>query len=167
MGSLYMESLPSVTMHFVTEKEADAVTALPDTSMRGTRGVGSRPELTDAVTALPDTSMRVPLRQDETGAIRVGQTRVLLDLVVQAHQDGDTPEEIASRFESLRLADVYAVIGYYLSHREVVDEYLSRHEEAAAEVIRKIKAAQAPRPGFRAELEDRIRGENGRAPAAE
>ena len=32
-----------------------------------------------------------PLRQEENGAIRVGKSRVLLELVIQAFQDGATP----------------------------------------------------------------------------
>jgi len=39
-------------------------------------------------------SQPVPLRQDERGAIRVGNTRVLLELVIEAYLDGATPETI-------------------------------------------------------------------------
>lgn len=94
----------------------------------------------------------VPLRMDEHGAVRVGQTRVLLELVIEAYQGGATPETIVRWFDSLRLADVYGVISYYLKHKEEVDEYLRGREEQAAEVRRKIEAAQPSRPGFRDEL---------------
>src|SRR5438552_4013950 len=91
----------------------------------------------------------VPLRQDDAGAIRVGNTRVLLELVIEAYLDGATPETIVQWFDSLRLPDVYAVISYYLNHVEEVKEYLRQREELAAEVRRKIEAAQPSRPGFR------------------
>ena len=32
-----------------------------------------------------------PLREDSTGAIRVGQSNVLLELVIRAFQDGTDP----------------------------------------------------------------------------
>jgi uncharacterized protein (DUF433 family) len=97
-------------------------------------------------------SQPVPLRQDDAGAIRVGNTRVLLELVTEAYLDGATPETIVQWFDSLRLADVYAVISYYLNHEEEVKEYLRRREELAVEVRRKIEAVQPSRPNFRQEL---------------
>jgi uncharacterized protein (DUF433 family) len=94
----------------------------------------------------------VPLRHDETGAIRVGNTRVLLELVIEAYVDGATPETIVQWFDGLRLADVYAVISYYLNHEEEVKESLRQREELADEVRRKIDSAQPSRPNFRQEL---------------
>jgi uncharacterized protein (DUF433 family) len=94
----------------------------------------------------------IPLRMDEHGAIRVGQTRVLLELVIAAYREGATPETIVRWFDSLALADIYAVISYYLKHKEEVEEYLSRREEFAAQVRRTIEAEQPGRPNFRDEL---------------
>lgn len=51
-----------------------------------------------------------PLREDASGALRVGDSRVLLELVVRAFQDGATPEAIVQRYATLALSDVYAVI---------------------------------------------------------
>lgn len=56
----------------------------------------------------------VPLNIDMDGVIRVGNTRVTLDTVVAAFKEGATAEEIVWQYPSLSLADVYAVIGYYL-----------------------------------------------------
>jgi uncharacterized protein (DUF433 family) len=94
----------------------------------------------------------VPLHQDETGGLRVGATRVLLELVVEAYLDGATPETIVQWFDSLRLADVYAVISYYLNHQEAVHDYLRQREAFAAEVRRKIESLQPSRPNFRDDL---------------
>lgn len=77
--------------------------------------------------------MPVPLHVDEAGAIRVGGTRLLLDLVVGAFNDGAAPEEIVSRYPVLRLADAYAVIAYYLDHKSEIDAYITEGEEKGKE----------------------------------
>ena len=42
-----------------------------------------------------------PLREDAAGALRVGNSRVLLELVIRAFQDGATPETIVQRYSTL------------------------------------------------------------------
>jgi uncharacterized protein (DUF433 family) len=70
------------------------------------------------IMALPAlTALDVPLLMDETGTIRIGRTRVILDLVVAAFKKGDTPEQIIERYDSLKLGEVYAMIAYYLAHQ--------------------------------------------------
>lgn len=76
-----------------------------------------------------------PLRQDASGAVRVGDSHVLLDLVARSFQDGATPEAIVQRYSTLCLHDVYAVIAYYLRHRRSVEAYLTDREKQA-ETIR-------------------------------
>ena len=93
----------------------------------------------------------VPLRIDESGTVRVGNTRVILDLVIGAFHQGRTPEKIVEMFTTLRLADVYAVIGYYLQHRVTVDAYLRQRQEAAEE-FRRFYEAQYPSNGLRERL---------------
>lgn len=66
----------------------------------------------------------LPLRADPDGVLRIGSTRVTLDTVVAAFNAGAAPEEIVLRYDSLRLEDVYLVVGYYLRHRAEVDAYL-------------------------------------------
>jgi uncharacterized protein (DUF433 family) len=61
----------------------------------------------------------VPLKADPNGVMRVGDTRVTLDTVVHAFEEGHTAEEIVSHYPALRLADVYAVIAYYLNNQGV------------------------------------------------
>src|SRR5437588_4503161 len=72
-----------------------------------------------------------PLRGDEGGAVRVGTSRVSLDLVVEQYENGMTPEDLVRAYDTLNLADVHAVIAYYLRHREEVRTYLRRREEEA------------------------------------
>jgi uncharacterized protein (DUF433 family) len=93
-----------------------------------------------------------PIREDTTGALRVGESRVLLELVLRAFQDGATPEVIVQRYPTLALPDVYAVIGYYLRHRDEMDSYLAGREQAAREVREKIAAGQKDLTGIRERL---------------
>lgn len=79
-----------------------------------------------------EPTIAVPLSKWEDGSIRVKGTRVLLYLIVQAFQNGDTPEHIVQSYTSLKLADVYAVLAYYLQHREEIDHYIAWIEEDSA-----------------------------------
>jgi uncharacterized protein (DUF433 family) len=65
-----------------------------------------------------------PLRIDETGTVRVSNTRVTLDTVLGFYHRGETPERIAEGFPTVPLEDIYVIIGYYLSHRPDIDDYL-------------------------------------------
>jgi hypothetical protein len=67
--------------------------------------------------------------------MRVGNTRVTLETVIGAFLDGASAEEIACQIPSLDLADVYAVIAYYLRQRADVGAYLQRSQEQA-DVVR-------------------------------
>ncbi len=93
-----------------------------------------------------------PLRQESSGAIRVGQTRVLLELVVRDFQDGATPEAIVQHYPTLGLAEVYAVIAYTLRHPEGVEAYLAERERTADEVRARIEAAQGDLSDIRRRL---------------
>jgi uncharacterized protein (DUF433 family) len=78
----------------------------------------------------------LPLRLDSGGTYRVGNTRVRLDTVVFAYNQGSSAEQIARDYSTLDLADVHWVIGYYLRHRAEVDAYLAQRA-AEAEQLRK------------------------------
>lgn len=84
-----------------------------------------------------------PLREDADGTLRVGNSRVLFELVIRAFQDGATPETIVQRYSTLTLVDVYAVIAYYLQHNNDVEDYLARREQAAQAIQNRIEEKQA------------------------
>jgi uncharacterized protein (DUF433 family) len=84
--------------------------------------------------SLTISTQTLPLRIDADGVARVGKTRVTLDTVIGAFVEGATAEEIAHRYPSVELADVYSVIAYYLRHRPEVEEYLHRRRQEAAQV---------------------------------
>ena len=93
----------------------------------------------------------LPLRTDPHGVIRVGSTRVPLDTVVEAFLEGFTAEEITQQYPVLDLADVYAVISYYLKHRPAVEAYLAERQQQAATMRAKIEA-RSPQTELRALL---------------
>ncbi len=75
-----------------------------------------------------ETTQTVPLTVWDDGCIRLTGSRVTLDSIVHHFHLGATAEEIAESFAPLSLADVYAAITYYLTHRAAVAEYLRRRE---------------------------------------
>lgn len=85
---------------------------------------------------------RPPLTLGHDGVVRVAATRVTLDTLVAAFRQGATAEEMAHQYPSLELADVYAVIAYYLRRRPEVDAY--------------IEARRSTTDGVRAENESRF-----------
>ncbi len=93
--------------------------------------------MTLAVVAEP-----APLKTNADGVVRVGNTRVTLDTVIAVFKQGTTAEEIVYRYPSLRLADVYATIGFYLNHQQEVEMYLQQRQQQAQE-IRQMNEARA------------------------
>ncbi|MGH7172626.1 MAG: DUF433 domain-containing protein [Gemmataceae bacterium] len=89
---------------------------------------------------------RPPLRVDEGGVVRIGHSRIRLDLIVEQYENGMTPDDMVRAYDTLMLADVYAAIAYYLRHREEVRAYLKRRAEEA-EVLRSKIEAEHPRVG--------------------
>ncbi len=87
---------------------------------------------------------KIPLRMDTYGAWRVGGTRVTLDVLMDAYDQGATPEQIAQKFGELRLDDVYAVITYYLRHTEEVRAYLAARSHEADDLRRQAEAVSPP-----------------------
>lgn len=63
-----------------------------------------------------------------------------------AFERGATPEEIAQDYSAVSLADVYAVIAYYLRHRDEVAKYLQARAREHAELRREIEV----RPEYQA-----------------
>jgi len=82
-----------------------------------------------------ETTQNVPLILGEDGMIRVTGSGVNLEAIVYRYEQGDTAEAIHEGLPSLRLADIHAVISYYLNHRDQVNEYL-RDQEKKARAVR-------------------------------
>jgi uncharacterized protein (DUF433 family) len=97
-------------------------------------------------------SIAVPLFDDGQGGLRVTGTRIPLERIVYAFQDGETPEGIVQSYDTLNLADVYAVLAWHLKHQDEVEDYLRKRAAEAAEIRRTIEAKQPDRAGLRARL---------------
>jgi uncharacterized protein (DUF433 family) len=93
----------------------------------------------------------VPLAADADGSIRVAKTRVTLDTVIAAFEAGMTAEAIVEQYPVLRLADVYAVIAYYLHHIDEVTSYLEDRERLS-ETVREESERHFDPAGVRARL---------------
>lgn len=85
----------------------------------------------------------IPIYTDEHGRMRVSGTRVLLDLIVYAYHQGETPEHIIQMYPTLTLDQVYLAIGYYLRHRDMVDGYIERMDEEAERLRQEWKATSS------------------------
>jgi uncharacterized protein (DUF433 family) len=94
----------------------------------------------------------VSLRTDEYGVVRVGDSQVLLDVVIRAFNNGADPEAIVHGYPTLKLADVYETVAYYLRHRHEIDDYLSARREEAQKLREEIEAKQPSRAELRAKL---------------
>ncbi len=96
-------------------------------------------------------SETAPLEMTQEGVVRVGKTRVTLDTVITVFKQGTTAEEIAYRYPTLTLADIYSAIAFYLNHQPEVETYLHQREQQAKE-IRRINEAKFDPQGLRDRL---------------
>ena len=97
----------------------------------------------------------VPLVRDLAGRLMVPGTRISLDVLVADFKRGRTPESIHDAYQTVSLADVYAIFAYYLRHRAEVEAYLVEQELEGAEIQARIEANDPPE-GLRAKLLDRL-----------
>jgi uncharacterized protein (DUF433 family) len=103
----------------------------------------------------PIEPLTVPLRWHEGGVLRVGNTRISLDLVVNEHNAGQRPEEIVVAHATLSLPDVFAVLAYYLQNRDKVEAYLARRRKQADALRQEIEKHQSPQSELKKKLRDR------------
>ncbi|HEV2689088.1 MAG TPA: DUF433 domain-containing protein [Bryobacteraceae bacterium] len=94
---------------------------------------------------------QIPLETGTDGIMRVRGTRVTLDTVVAAFNEGATAEEIAQQYPPIALADVYQVIGYYLRHSVELGSYLAQRQRDVGD-IRRANESKSPPDGIRDRL---------------
>jgi len=97
------------------------------------------------------STSEIILEKDAAGVLYVGTTRVPLDTVVFAFNEGATPEEIVWRYSTLDLSQVYAAISYYLQNRAEVENYLTERAVRRAEIKAEAEARFNPK-GIRERL---------------
>lgn len=92
-----------------------------------------------------------PLQVNADGVVCISKTRITLDTIVAVFNQGATAEEIAYRYPSLKLADIYATIAFYLNHQLEVEAYL-RQRKQQAQQIREMNQARFDPQGLRDRL---------------
>jgi len=100
---------------------------------------------------LPTQAEITSVKSDAHGVARIGGTRVTLDTVVHAFNQGATAEEIVQQYPALNLVDVYGAIAYYLHFRTDVDAYLEQRQQQARH-IRQENEARFATAGIRERL---------------
>ena len=85
-----------------------------------------------------------PLHQVNDRVVRISGTRIPLERVVRAFLAGSTPEQIAQDYDVLSIENVYAVVNYYLHHRNEVDRYLADVEQDTARIRDEIEQQHDP-----------------------
>ncbi len=76
-----------------------------------------------------------PLHNSPDGQVRIVGTRISLEIFLEARQLGaKTPEQLARRFDTVKLADAEAVLAYYRDNKAEVDEYLRLSAEKAERI---------------------------------
>jgi len=71
-----------------------------------------------------------------------------------AYEEGASPEEICIEYPSVSLADVYAVVAFYLGRRDEVDAYLTTVRDHEAGIVEQIKS-RTPLSEIRTRLQAR------------
>ncbi len=84
------------------------------------------------------------VRPDEHGVLRIGKTRISLDSVVYAFQQGHAAETIQQQFSVLDLEEVYGAIAFYLANKEDVDRYLKGQEKVWDELRQQAEQNASP-----------------------
>ena len=104
--------------------------------------------------ALAIITETAPLETTKDGVVVIHKTRVTLDTIVAIFNQGATAEEIIYRYPSLKLADVYATIAFYLNHQQEVEVYLQQRQQQAQK-IRSINEGRFDSQGLRNRLRAR------------
>lgn len=98
----------------------------------------------------------VPLIRDPAGRLMVPGTRISLDVLVAAFKRGESPEAIHDDYETVSLADIYAIFAYYLRHRAEVENYLADQEREGAENRTRLEKMHPLPEGLRAKILARL-----------
>jgi uncharacterized protein (DUF433 family) len=101
--------------------------------------------------SLTITAEPIPLVVNADGVVLVSGTRVPLDTIVAEFKQGATAEGIVEQYSSLKLADVYAVISYYLRHQNEIEAYLQQQQQRS-QAVRQENERRFPSNGLRDRL---------------
>jgi len=85
---------------------------------------------------------------------RIGNSRVSLDSVIYSFHEGASAEEIALRFTTLDLKQIYSAINFYLQNETEVENYLARRQTERDRLKNVIESRYSP-AGIRQKLLER------------
>jgi uncharacterized protein (DUF433 family) len=71
--------------------------------------------------------------EERDGGYYIAGTRISLDSVVYAFERGSSPEAIHHSFPTLKPAQIYGAIAFYLDHQPMVREYLASEDRRLEE----------------------------------
>ncbi len=75
--------------------------------------------------------------EQRNGGYYIAGTPISLDSVVYSFNEGQSPEAIQEDFPSLKRAQIYGAIAFYLDHQTEIDQYLvDTHREFEGSAIR-------------------------------
>lgn len=73
----------------------------------------------------------------DTDDIRIKGTRVGIETILEDYLNAASPEEIAIRYPTVTLEQVYATITYYLRNKRSIDQYLERWRDHTNQSLQK------------------------------
>jgi len=83
----------------------------------------------------------LPVRVEPNGAVRIGDTRVTLEVVLEAFLQGETPEQVVEGYPTLSLADVCCLYAYYCANTQLFEEYLESSRQQSQAIREAIESA--------------------------
>jgi uncharacterized protein (DUF433 family) len=93
-----------------------------------------------AETSLELEALPLPLERRPDGSIRFRGSKIPLERIVFLFHEGQSPEEMVCEFPTLKLADVYTAVAFYLNHKEPVDAYAQARQTEEDGVIAELEA---------------------------
>lgn len=96
-----------------------------------------------------------PLNVLDNGSVRIAGTRIGLEHIVANYLAGWTAERIVKEYTTLNLADVHAVIAYYLRHKDEVDRYVAEQDEKSEQIREMIETSGMGGAALKAKLAKR------------
>lgn len=77
---------------------------------------------------------------DEDGRMWLSGTRLSLDVLFAAFEQGRTPDDVHAEYEGVALTTARVVYNYFLQNSSQVDAYLAHEEREAAAVQAQVEA---------------------------
>lgn len=102
----------------------------------------------------------LPVRVEANGAVRISDTRITLEVILTAFEQGETPEQIVHAYPSLQLSDVCTLYAYYCKNKALFCQYLEQ-SRAQEQAIRQKIETEYPTTAIRQRIKskrDRITG---------